>query len=84
MRLILLSVTNYKRHSAITTLGQVYLVIMIGISGINNSQLPLLGSPRRKDDTMTQADLLAQAQVLRKRSEAYDVPLPESRQTGLH
>ena len=33
---------------------------------------------------MTQDDLLAQAQVLRKRSEAYDVPLPESRQTGLH
>ena len=33
---------------------------------------------------MTQDDLLAQAQVLRKRSEAYDVPLPESRQTGLN
>lgn len=32
---------------------------------------------------MTQEELLAQAQVLRKRSEAYDVPLPESRQTGL-
>lgn len=33
---------------------------------------------------MTQDDLLAQAKVLRKRSEAYDVPLPESLQTGLH